>query len=104
MTFEKLIRDNKVAILYSPGFGAGWSTWSSEHAEGMIFDKDLVEALERKDFLLIEKICETKYDSPYTGGMDQLTIGWLPVGTRFRIHEYDGFESIETEEVLVFTA
>ena len=25
---DKVIRDGKVAVLYSPGFGAGWSTWS----------------------------------------------------------------------------
>ena len=24
----KCIRDGKVAILYSPGYGAGWSTWN----------------------------------------------------------------------------
>ena len=24
---EKVIRDGKVAVLYSPGYGAGWSTW-----------------------------------------------------------------------------
>jgi len=26
MAVEKLIRDGKVAVLYSPGYGAGWST------------------------------------------------------------------------------
>jgi len=26
----KYIRDGKVAVLYSPGFGAGWSTWNDD--------------------------------------------------------------------------
>jgi acetyl-CoA acetyltransferase len=38
---EKVIRDGKVAILYSPGFGAGWSTWNS-YSNEMIFDPDIV--------------------------------------------------------------
>ena len=28
---EKLERDGKVAILYSPGYGAGWSTWNDDN-------------------------------------------------------------------------
>ena len=34
---EKVIRDDKVAVLYSPGYGAGWSTWCS--------NDDLIETL-----------------------------------------------------------
>ena len=25
---EKVVRDGKVAVLVSPGYGAGWSTWN----------------------------------------------------------------------------
>jgi hypothetical protein len=32
--------------------------------------------------------------------MDDLMIAWIPVGTAFRIHEYDGSESIEMREEL----
>ncbi len=35
---------SKVAVLYSPGFGAGWSTWARQHKEQMLFDKRFVEA------------------------------------------------------------
>jgi hypothetical protein len=34
----------------------------------------------------------------YLGGMDSLEIAWLTVGTMFRVHEYDGSESIEVKE------
>jgi hypothetical protein len=41
-----------------------------------------------------------RYPDMYTGGMDDLEVAWLPVGTAFRIHEYDGSESIEIREEL----
>lgn len=28
---DKVIKDGKVAVLYSPGFGAGWFTWNNHH-------------------------------------------------------------------------
>jgi hypothetical protein len=39
-----------------------------------------------------------RYPDVYTGGMQDLIIEWLPEGTLFRIHEYDGSESIEVKE------
>ena len=27
---DKVIRDGKVAVIISPGFGAGWSTWADD--------------------------------------------------------------------------
>ena len=32
--------------------------------------------------------------------MIDLEIEWIPVGTEFRIHEYDGAENIELKEEL----
>jgi catechol 2,3-dioxygenase-like lactoylglutathione lyase family enzyme len=34
----------------------------------------------------------------YTGGMSDLKVEWIPEGTLFKIHEYDGSESIEYKE------
>jgi len=31
----------------------------------------------------------------YLGGLEDLEVKWLPIGTKFRIDEYDGSESIE---------
>ncbi len=30
---QKLSQDGKVAVLYSPGFGAGWYTWNTDAPE-----------------------------------------------------------------------
>jgi hypothetical protein len=36
-----------------------------------------------------------KYPGMYLGGMDTLRVEWIPVGVQFKIHEYDGSESLE---------
>lgn len=44
---EKVIRDGHVAVLYSPGYGAGWFTWNENHKE-LLFHPKLVEMVEQK--------------------------------------------------------
>ena len=97
---EKLIHDGKVAVLYSPGYGAGWSTWDHDEgvAEFLLFDRRLVEAAkagatERE----VSEFLETIYGSDRyisTGGWEQIVTQWVPVGTKFLIEEYDGAESL----------
>ena len=99
---DKVIRDGKVAVIVSPGFGAGWSTWAYSD-EGirdfMLFDPTLVDMVEREvSGEAIEAYVTAKHPDTYCGGADDLTIQWLPVGTAFRIHEYDGSESVEIRD------
>lgn len=92
---DKVIRDGNVAVLYSPGFGAGWYTWNSEHPE-LVFDPTIVAMIEqgRPDHE-IEAHVVTKYGADiYCGGLGDLAIRWVPVGAQFRIDEYDGNESV----------
>ena len=105
---NKVIRDGKVAVLVSPGFGAGWSTWAyrvEEDASGfMMFDPTLVAMVERGDSVeAIESYVTAKHPGTYCGGADDLSIQWLPVGTAFRIHEYDGSESVEIRDDIQWT-
>ena len=103
---ERYQRDGRVAVLISPGFGAGWSTWNQDHPD-IMFDPQIV------DLVLnyhgddvgqrIKAICEIKYPGCYTGGMDDLTVIWLDLGERFVINEYDGSESITREKDMLWT-
>jgi hypothetical protein len=100
---EKVIRDGKVAVLYSPGYGAGWYSW--HRIPELIFHPKLVEMVEAgqqanitEDWIL--KNTEIDGESVYCGGAEDLDIQWVPVGTRFLIREYDGSESIVLEEEL----
>jgi hypothetical protein len=89
---EKLLRDGKVAVLVSCGFGAGWSTWNTDIGEAAVFDKDIAEAILNGGNAL--EVAERKYPKAYHGGVKGLEVEWLPIGTRFEIHEYDGSESL----------
>jgi len=98
---DRVIRDGRVAVVYSPGFGAGWSTWAhGEQTNELVFDPMIVDCVETKEFDKLATYMAVRYPDMYTGGMDDLTVAWLPVGTAFRIHEYDGSESIEVREEL----
>jgi hypothetical protein len=95
---NKVIRNGEVAVLYSPGFGAGWYTWNTEHP-AMLYDPTVVKWVEdgAPAGEAAELLCyslDEKYPSCYLGGLRDLDIRWLPVGTRFYIHEYDGSESV----------
>jgi hypothetical protein len=90
---DRVIRDGKVAVLYSPGFGAGWYSW--HHIEELVFDPSIVTWLEAQDMDKIEAYLTLKYPDEYFGGVDKLTIKWIPQGTQFRISEYDGAESVQ---------
>lgn len=117
---QKVIRDGHVAILYSPGYGAGWSTWNAGK-DWMLYDPylvDLVEKLNTPEFLdqgpagpralfedivmEIESYCDNKDGEGYYGGAGDLKIKWMPVGTKFYIDEYDGSESVVTEDSLIW--
>lgn len=89
---DKLIRDGKVAVLYSPGFGAGWSTWGLPTEA--IFHPELVEATLAEDRDRMAAIAKREWPDEYHGGLRGLTVGWVREGVQFRITEYDGNESV----------
>ena len=96
---DKVIKDGRVAVLYSPGYGSGWYTWNQEFPE-LIFSPAIVKLVEQEKFDELETYMELKYPEVFKGGMMDLEIEWVPVGTEFRIHEYDGSENIELKEDL----
>jgi hypothetical protein len=102
---EKVIRDGNVAVLYSPGYGAGWYSWNSEHKE-LLFHPKLVEMVEagRNAEITDNWLKENLGPDFYAGGAKDLRIAWLPEGTAFEINEYDGSESIRTLDDLYLVA
>jgi hypothetical protein len=92
---EKLIKDGNVAVIYSPGYGAGWSTWDYDNSEELCIRKEIAEFVLAKDFNSLEKFMDENYPGVYLGGMKDLEIEWVAVGCLFRINEYDGSESVE---------
>ena len=95
-------KDGKTAVLVSPGFGAGFSTWNKPE---MAVDFDLVEAFLKEDMKRFNYILEEKYEDAYYGGIEDLEVQWITEGTQFMIEEYDGNERIvDISKLNLFTA
>jgi len=90
---EKVIKDGKVGVLVSPGFGAGFSSWG--YPDEAIFDPNLIDLVENGKIQEAVDYCETKWEDGYSGGVQDLVVVWVTEGTKFQIVEYDGSESIE---------
>lgn len=116
--------DGCVAVLYSPGFGAGFYTWNTTVSKDIVFDPRIVTLVMEKNKLMpknklipikdqdlstqernkrinkicnqIGEICFTYDENFYPGGIYKLDIEWVPEGTAFDISEYDGSESVES--------
>lgn len=94
---EKVVRDGKVAVLVSPGFGAGWYSWNRDQGPQMLFDPTLVKLIEQDSkYDVLVSHCKEVYPTAYLGGLADLEIRWISKGAQFRIDEYDGSEAIET--------
>lgn len=106
---EKVIRDGKVAVLISPGFGAGWSTWAGdEYREIALFHPRFVEAHEAGvdlgDIDAVIAAVTGKDEAFYSGGWRDIEIVWLDQGTRFLVEDYDGSESLRLVDDLTIVA
>ena len=91
---NKIERDGMVAVLVSPGLGAGWSTWNSEHRETLCMDSEIVQAVLDKDIDKAVAIAKQKCGDFYDGGARDLTVEWVKKGAAFEINEHEGNESL----------
>ena len=116
------------AVLVSPGFGAGWSTWNTPE---LAWRKEIVEfwMAHREDAAwmhyvedyglgnrpgseaheeakkFFQSIGYDEDNCPYFGGFEQIELVWVPLNTPWRIEEYDGSESLvllENENYTIF--
>ena len=90
---DKVIRDGKVAVLISYGFGAGFHSYGAPIEA--IFDPKLVELVESENFDGAEEYVMNTYPDVYTGGVGDLVVVWVDEDEDFIINEYDGSETIQ---------
>jgi len=93
---EKVIKDGKVGVLVSPGFGAGFSTWGAPIEA--IFNPTLIELVQQEKFQEAVDFVSENWEDVYTGGVQDLVVAWVPEGKEFIIEEYDGSESLMLKE------
>lgn len=97
-------KDGKVGVLVSRGYGAGWSSWATNHEQFMATDKTLVEmCLKECSEEEVEKYLLSKGVDEYLGGWGDCVVEWLDEGAFFMIQEYDGSESLFISEDLWLT-
>jgi len=85
---------NLIGIVYSPGFGAGWSTWGSA-SNDQALDQELATAVEQgQPFSKLLEIAQKNWPDAFPDGLVDAVVVWVEPGTRFRIDEYDGSESL----------
>ena len=104
---EKVVRDGKVAIVLSRGYGSGWGSWNYGVHDVIMFHPKIVQMVEEgREMDITEEWLKSELglEEVFTGGRDGLYIKWVPEGTRFRIDEYDGAETIITDEDLNMVA
>lgn len=107
------------AVLVSPGWGAGWSTWDNEYGVKLATDKRIVqyiidcqkdkrkwdagwncsnlsngECVGEKEFKKFLGDIGYKADSIYLGGVRNIEVKKVNVHDKWRISEYDGWESL----------
>jgi hypothetical protein len=90
---EKIVRDGMVAVAVSSGFGAGWSTWNDVDPMDARFNQLFLD----EKFYEATALCD-ELGLGYSNGAYDVVIRWVPEGTKFRIDEYDGSESLVTED------
>ena len=81
----------KVGIIYSPGYGAGWSTWGEPE---QALDQELALAIDKGHWDEVTKIATKNWPDAYQGGLEDCVVCWVDKGTRFYIEEHDGSESL----------
>ena len=88
---SKVVRDGKVAVVISPHYGAGWSTWADQ-SEAALYAPDVVEWIEAGK---PEADLQAKFGRyGYVRGLRNAEIEWVDIGTRFHVDEYDGYETL----------
>ena len=88
-------KDGRVGVVISPDYGSGFV---SEDSKIDPFDAEMVSAILSKDKAALLEVVSRKYPSvsEYTKSylFGDLEVEWVPKGSVFRIHEYDGSERI----------
>lgn len=97
----KLIRRNEsgtltqVALIYSPGYGGGFSSWDTKYP-GCIYCPELALGILNGGTNLHE-IVERLFPGLYVDWESGLRVEWVELGKPYYLHEHDGSEWIVTD-------
>lgn len=100
MVDKYIHKDGTVGVIVSPGYGGGYS----DYGDFSVFDPEVIRLILNypndphgsKDAYKV--LMKDKYGRPVAPDFNQLEVQWLKPGTAFRIHEYDGHETVEIRD------
>jgi len=95
---KKLIRDGKVGVLVSEGWGSGFFTWGAPLEA--IFHPTLIELVESGEIDEVVEFVQKTWPTVYITGVSDLVVHWVDEGTEFIIQNYDGNESLLIKDKL----
>lgn len=91
---NKVIRNGKVAVLYASGYGWGWHTHNDNPDGSMLFDPEMVAAVEAgAGYTAIVAIAKRKWPAATIPPL--LRIAWVPQGARFQLNVHEGAEDVQ---------
>lgn len=90
--------DDKVGVIVSHGYGAGWSSWQNNDAEFLLFDKSLIELVIDNRLAEIPKYLASQGIKLPASDLDQLNVEFINQDSYVSISCSDGFERLETYE------
>jgi len=64
----------------------------------LVFEPAIAQFVVDEKFDELQTYVALKYPEIYNGGLMDLEVTWVPVGTEFKINEYDGAESVELKD------
>lgn len=92
---KKVVRDDKVALILTESYGGGWFSWHG--SQSALHDPELVEWIEAGKPEEDLDYFVNKYPEHSLSTLGELRLQWVPMGERFVIDEYDGWESVVLE-------
>lgn len=98
---RKQLIGGKIAIIYHPGYGAGWYTWHG--IREALFDPEIVNAIREDRFEEGQKYLEETYKlDPSVYNIKELDIFYVMPGSKFLVVEYDGSETVISSDQIQF--
>lgn len=106
---NKVVQDGKVAVIINEAYGTPW--YNTHFEEDLVFDPYIVSLVQEMSagkmpfdvYLEHMKTYLTDIgmnDMPVGQFLRDLVVEWVPVGSKFIIQEYDGYEYIVLEKEL----
>lgn len=91
-----VIPANMVPVIISHNYGAGWATWNTDvDVNDLEIAQMILDGVPNSEIIEFAKV---KYPDAFHEGLEFCHVELVEKGTKYIIREYDGFETLVTED------